>query len=209
MTGLGLLVAATGPVRAAQPQTLAYWVRRDGTPIGEHRIAFAPTPAGGQEVRFTTDIAVKIAFITAFRFTHRATETWDGDGRLLALDSHTDDDGTEHRVQAAAGSGGLTVETGQGTRVLPADTLVHDHWNPANRRRDSLLSIYDGTTLAVSFTDAGSETVTVNDQSVTARRFEATGDLTRRFWFDDTDRLVKVGFESRGSAVTYELRTSA
>lgn len=205
--GLGLLALATGSGKAVQPRALVYWVRRDGDVIGEHQIAFGPTASGGQEVRFATDIAVKVAFITAYRFTHEATESWIADGHLLALDSRTDDDGTKHRVHAAAGREGLTVETSDGIRTLPTDTLVHDHWNKANVTRSRLLSIYDGTDLSVAFSTGVGETASVNDAPLQAHRYDATGDLTRSFWYDTSDRLVKVAFASRGSAITYELRS--
>lgn len=202
--GLGLLALASGPGQAARPRALVYTVARDGDAIGEHAIRFSPT-ATGQEVTFATDIAVRVAFITAFRFTHEATEVWTGD-RLATLTSTTNDDGTRHAVRAIATGDALEVTADGKSTTLPADTLVHDHWNPANTTRSRLLSIYDGGVLDVAFAGPVEETVTVGGQALAARRFDASGGLTRSFWFDGDDRLVKVAFDSRGSAITYDLR---
>lgn len=200
---LATLVAAF-PAHAASSETLRYWVKRDGTPIGEHIVAFQ-RDGDKLTVSLNTDLAVKVAFITAFRFEHTSTETWKGN-RLLALSSRTNDDGTNHEVSAAAGPDGLTVVADGVSRVVPADTLVHDQWNPANLQRNTLLSIFDGQPMQVAFTQGPTEAVDVNGTPVEATRWESSGDLQRTFWFDADDRLVKVRFESRGSTVTYELR---
>ncbi len=203
-SGLGLLALATRPGKALQPSALVYTVKRDGDTIGEHAIRFSPT-ADGQDVSFVTDIAVKVAFITAFRFTHEATEVWSGD-RLASLTSTTDDDGTPHVVRAVAKGDGLEVTADDGTFTLPGDTLLHDNWNPANTTRSRLLSIYDGTVLDVAFSGPVTEEVVIGNSRMAARRFDATGGLTRGFWFDADGRLLKVAFDSRGSAITYDLR---
>jgi hypothetical protein len=51
-------------------------------------------------VSIATDLAVKVLFVTAYRFQHAASEHWVG-GRLIALNSTTDDNGTRHRVSVA------------------------------------------------------------------------------------------------------------
>lgn len=196
-------LAAAFPAHAAT-ETLRYWVKRDGTPIGEHVVTF-DREGDRTTVSLKTDLAVKVAFITAFRFEHESTETWK-DGQLVALSSRTNDDGTNHEVSAAAGPEGLTVVADGVSRVVPADTLVHDQWNPANLQRDTLLSIFDGQPMQVSFTKGPTESIDVDGKTMEATRWQASGDLDRTFWFDAEDRLVKVRFESRGSTVTYELR---
>lgn len=203
--GAALALAALGaPAQAAQ-DTWAYWVKRDGTTIGEHVVGF-DRDGNRTKVTILTDIAVKVAFITAFRFSHESEEVWE-DGRLIALDSRTNDDGTDHAVSARAAGDALQVVADGETYEAPADTLVHDQWNLSNTRADRLLDIFNGTMLTVSYTDAGEEQIDVNGRQITARRFDATGDLERTFWFDAKDRLVKVAFDSRGSAVTYEIRS--
>lgn len=205
----GMIASLAGtalPADAADPAagTWRYTVFRDGSPIGDHAITF--TPAGDQlQVDIKTDIAVKIAFVTAFRFEHSSREVWQG-GRLQSLTATTNDDGSKHTVTAKAEGGVLQVTADGGTSSRPAETLIHDQWNTANLKAPALLSAFDGTDYKVSTSGPQAETVEIGSHSFKARKYSVSGDLVRSFWFDDQDRLLKVAFESRGSNVVYEFK---
>lgn len=198
--------ALCGPAHAADPAagTWRYTVFRDGSPIGDHSISF--TPAGDQlQVDIKTDIAVKIAFVTAFRFEHSSQELWKN-GRLQSLTATTNDDGTKHTVTAKADGGTLLVTADGANASRPPETLVHNQWNMDNLKAPALLSAFDGTEYKISSTGPQPDTVDIGNSSVKARKYTVSGDLARTFWFDDQNRLLKVAFESRGSNVVYELK---
>lgn len=195
-----------GPAHAADPAsgTWRYTVFRDGSPIGDHSISFSPV--GDQlQVDIKTDIAVKIAFVTAFRFEHTSQEIWQN-GRLQSLTSTTNDDGTKHTVSAKADGGTLRVTADGAHSSRPPETLVHNQWNMDNLKAPVLLSAFDGTDYKISSTGPQPDTVDIGNSSVKARKYTVSGDLARTFWFDDQNRLLKVAFESRGSNVVYELK---
>lgn len=203
--GLGLGLGLIAPAEAAQPSgEWDYVVYRDGSPIGDHSISF--TPSGDQlQVAIKTDIAVKVAFITAFRFEHTSHEVWK-DGKLQALTASTNDDGKQHEVAVKSSPDGLQVTVDGTTGTRPAETLIHDQWNMDNLTRTTLLSAFDGTDYKVSFSGPSEETLTIGTRTYATRKYASTGDLVRTFWFDDQDRLVRVEFESRGSNVVYEIK---
>ncbi|MCM0020859.1 MAG: DUF6134 family protein, partial [Tagaea sp.] len=82
-----VLGAVTGA--QAQSRTLEFDVLREGSPIGTHRVTI---DRRDDEVRveIAIDMAVRFAFLTVYRYTHRSRETW-REGRLVALDAQTDD----------------------------------------------------------------------------------------------------------------------
>src|SRR6185503_233402 len=83
--------AALGVDPAAR-RDLRFRALRGGASIGEHRVTFR---SDGDRLTVATrvDIAVKVLFITAFRFKHDAEEVWQAD-RLVSVKSTTNDNGT-------------------------------------------------------------------------------------------------------------------
>lgn len=84
---------------------LQFGVFRNGDPIGSHTITFSDD---GSSVEIRTDVAVKMAFFTVFRFEHSGHEQWAGD-RLVALSSTTNDNGTDHSLSVHTADGALVV----------------------------------------------------------------------------------------------------
>ena len=90
--------SAAGADAVPYGQTLSFAVMRQGQQIGSHKLVFE---RDGSHLKVSTsiDLAVKLVGITAYRYSHRAQEVWDGDA-LLSLTSRTDDDGKAYAVQA-------------------------------------------------------------------------------------------------------------
>lgn len=203
-------LSALAPVRAAPNPgdgTLRYTVLRDGDPIGTHAFRFRKD-GDAVEVAVTTDIAVKMAFITLYRFRHDAHETWRG-GRLVGLKSETDDDGTEHSLVVTAAGDGLQVVGDGDRRRVPKTIIPASLWNPDIVRdgKSVVLNTLDGTTMKITVEDLGPETVTVENSPVEARHYAVKGDLERELWYDADGRLVKLRFEGDdGSDIQYVLK---
>jgi hypothetical protein len=108
---------------------LAFAVLRDGGRIGTHTAEFR---RDGDTLVIETriDIAVKLLFVTVYRFTARRTETWRG-GALVALEAETDNNGDKTRVAARAMSDTLTIEGPKGTATAPGNAVTTTYWNRA------------------------------------------------------------------------------
>src|SRR5260370_35676425 len=89
---------------------------RNGEQIGTHAIEISRT---GPEtnVRITTDLSVKVLFVTAYRLQHNATERW-VNGQLVAFDSTTDNNGVRHKASAARGTSGLPGQADRRTHLV-------------------------------------------------------------------------------------------
>ena len=104
----------------ALPETRRFEITRNGEPIGTHVIE---VNRSGNEffVSVVTDLTVKVLFVTAYRLQIAANERW-ANGRLLALNSTSNNNGTRHVVSAAAQRPILSVRsaTSKGCPMLMA-----------------------------------------------------------------------------------------
>ena len=192
MLGLGLLLAlvvvAQGWARVPDGHVLEYQVMRRGKEIGRHRVWFRHLE---DHLRVETQvrIAVKFAFITLFRFELDGYEKW-RDGRLMAMESTTNDNGKRHVVRAVANGTAIDVEADGKTWSAPATIMPSSLWHRDMVKGSPLLSVKLGKPVEVEFEEVGRETVTARGGEVSATRYVVTGDFERELWYDDDGILV-------------------
>lgn len=197
-------VCITTGALADSGETLRFAVIRGNEQIGTHTIEIRRR-AEATDVSIATDVAVKMAFITVYRFEHTGSEEWSG-SRLVSLHSVTNDDGTRHRLDVTAAADGLRVAAdGKAERADPG-IVPASLWNPALTRQSVILNTLDGSRMNVAVEDAGTERLSVRGRIEKARHYVIHGDLERQVWYDDAGRLVQVRFKAKdGSDVVYRL----
>ncbi len=176
-----LLLALTMPAAAAAPavpaQTWNFRVFLDDAEIGKHR--FTLREDGGERV-LTSEarFAVKIAFITAYRYLHDAQERWRGNC-LAGLTARTNDDGKKNAVdgtlETTQGGERLIVTDGSRRTVLDGCAMTFAYWNPEMLKQGRLLNTQTGETTPVKITAVGEETIAVRGAPVLARRYQVSG----------------------------------
>jgi hypothetical protein len=193
---------AAGP--HAGTEAIRYEIMRNGQKIGTHEVKI--TRAGPEtSVNIVTDIAVQVLFITAYRFQHTASERW-MNGRLVALDSTTDNNGTQHKVSVTQGPGGLELKADGKTSKLDRDIMPGSLWNPAILRRSTMLDSQAGDILPLSVVDGGMDQVTVDAQPLKAHRYTMKSRFSQDVWYDEQGRLVHAKLiASDGSVIEYQL----
>lgn len=191
--------------RAAAPSDLSFTVLRNGDPIGTHAYTFKKR-GSRTIVGIVTDIKVKVAFFTAYRFEHKASEEW-YKGKMVRTASVTNDDGTDHKLEVSKGAGALKIN-GDGNKskadlgVMPASL-----WHPDTVKNNVLLNTLDGHMMTVKVDALGEEKVLVKGSEVAAQHYRISGDLERELWFDANGTLVQVQFKGDdGSDISYVLR---
>ncbi len=199
-----LLVAWSGAHAQPNPDTLTFAINREGSQIGTHAIEFT---RNGTEtlVKLTTHILVKVAFITAYRFDQNGSERW-VNGKLAALSTTTDDNGTPYKVDAAPKGTALMVEANGKTTQVDASVLPFTLWNVALMKQSSVLDPQKGTILKITVTDAGMDSIPVLGKKTKARRYVVKGPFTQDVWYDEKGNLVQsmlVGPD--GSKIYYNL----
>jgi len=204
ISGAAMAVAAALPLRSAAsaiPDPLAFQIVRDGDVIGRHALNFR-REKDALHVDIEIDIEINFAFITLFRYSHRNHEVW-RDGRLIALDTRTDDDGDEFQVHARASDDTLWISGVDGNIVAPGDILPTSYWDPRTPAQARLLDTQRGRVLDVQVADAGADMLKLRDTEIAASKYVISGDLNLDLWYTMAGDWIKIAFEARGETVEY------
>ena len=202
----GTCLVAARPAAAALPvppnNRLAFSIVRKGDTIGTHVLTFEPD-GDRLTVHVAADIAVSLGPIVLFRYRHRATERWE-DGRVVALDSATNDDGTQVKARMWREGGPLIVEsTGNPKYTAPADASPATHWNKA-MLNGPIINTQTGKLMRPTISRLGAGTIPGRQQQ--AWGFALRGDADLDIWYDATPRWVGLRFDGRdGTEIRYEL----
>ncbi|HXW24696.1 MAG TPA: DUF6134 family protein [Xanthobacteraceae bacterium] len=183
-----LLLGASLSAGAA-PETIRFAIMRNGEQIGTHTIEIN---RGAHETTVTsaTELVVKVLFVTAYHLQQTGSERW-VNGRLVALATQTDDNGTLHKVSVALKPAGLEVEADGKTSTVDKSMMPATLWNPEMMKRTSVLDPQDGQVVAIEVTDVGAEELTLDAHTVKARHFSIKGKFTQDVWYDEHGRLVQ------------------
>ncbi len=206
---LGVLAAAAcvGQAALAVPPagtSVVFGIHHeDHGEVGEHRVSFSRQ---GEDLVVSVDnlITVEIFFITAFRFEAERREVW-RDGRMIAYDSRTHDDGTDIQVSARTEGDKLVIDGPEGRIEAPAGTFPTHPWNPAFLGQTLVMDTKTGRLLNIETVEAGRETIQAGGRMIRALKHRITGDTRREIWFDEEGNLVQLRLYADGKAVTFTL----
>lgn len=202
IAALGQLGLAATAAAYTPAETMRFAILRNGEQIGTHAIEISR--AGSEtNVRITTDLTVRVLFVTAYRLQHSAVERW-VNGQLVAFNSTTDNNGVRHKVKATRGASGLEVEADGKTSRVDQNVLPASLWNVDLTRRKAALDPQDGQVDPISVTDDGAEDVNLGARTLKAHHYEIKGRYSQDVWYDERGRLVQVKLiGSDGSVISY------
>lgn len=194
------------PSRAA-PADLYFEARRNGDPIGHHRVRFTE-----DDDRLIVDIeiglTVTFAFIPVYRYRHQNREVWAGD-RLIRLDSKTDDDGVRSWVSARADGDSLLVDSSAGSSAMPRETFPTSYWHEDTVSQEAWLDTQAGRLVRAKVEAMPAEPILAAGRTVQAKRYRLDGAISCDLWYHD-GRWSKLRFvASEGSTIEYVLLASA
>ena len=197
--------AATAIVLPTAAANRRFSVLYKGFRIGSHTVAYSSATG---ETRVNTDIhlEVKVAFLTAYAFSHRSEETWRA-GRLMSLSSETVEHGEPLHVEGTATPQGFRVASKGGPFIASATTLTSNSlWTPAMLEQTTVVDAQRGGVIGVSSRKLGDEPITVPGGQVQATRYTfITPYYAGSVWYDKANLWVRGEFERDGSTVQYQL----
>ena len=178
-----------------------------GIRIGTHAISYSSATG---ETRVNTDIhlEVKLAFVTAYAFSHRSEETWRA-GRLTLLTGETAEHGETLHVEGAATPQGFRVVSKSGPFIASAATLTSNSlWTPAMLEQATGVDAQRGGIIGVSARRVSDEQIVIAGGTVQATRYTfVTPYYAGAVWYDKANLWVGAEFERDGSKVQYQLET--
>ena len=201
----GVLLALFAAEGRAAPETSQFEITRNGKPIGTHVIEITRT-GNEYSVSTITDLTVKVLFVTAYRLQIAANERWIN-GRLIALNATSNNNGTRHTVSVTARGPNLEVKVdGKPPALIDQNIVPSSFWNPEFLGRPLLLDTQDGQVTPMSVRDGGEEELTINTRAIRAHRYTVTSRYSQDLWYDDQARLVQAQLvASDGSVIMYRL----
>jgi hypothetical protein len=195
--------AFTVPTAAANRR---FSVLYKGFTIGSHTLAYSPATS---ETRVSTviNLEVKIAFLTAYAFSHRSEETWRA-GRLMSLKSETVEHGEPLHVEGEATPQGFRVLGKGGPFIASAATLTSNSlWTPAMLEQTTVVDAQRGGVIGVSARKVADELIATPGGQVQATRYIViTPYYAGSVWYDKANLWVHGEFERDGSTVQYQLQ---
>jgi hypothetical protein len=186
------------------PRPLKFKVMRDGRQIGSHSVGFERA-ADGMRVSTAIDLEVKIAFISAFRFSHRGVERWEGD-RLVELKSTTNENGERFEVSGMLAADNLRITAPNGTTVAPVMSFTtNDLWNRYALQSRNLVDAHHGGVVGIVSRSEADEEILVGERKITASRYRIISPfLAGTIWYDGTGRWRRGEFEIKGERLEYQ-----
>lgn len=195
-----VLGAADNAPPAPSAMRLEYVIKRNGDPIGSHVITFTRED-GDLLVDTRIEVAVRILFVTVYRYRKFARETWRG-GRVVAYRADTDDDGDTITGRVISGPEGLVAEGPKGKTVAPFGTMISGYWNMATVKQTALIDSEDVTLVPIKVLGGEAAAITIGDRRFETRRYRITGALARELWYGADGLLVKMrAIGSDGSVI--------
>jgi len=203
VAGAGLFAirpALALPIPASR--RITFRVVRNRSAIGQHVLTFS-----GDEALLTVQIAVDLSVgfgpIAFYRYHHRATERWQ-DGRVVAFEAETSDDGNVSTISMRRAGDALMVDSSQAGRYrAPPGAVPATHWN--RRMLDGpFVNTQNGELLRPAVTRLGAEPLPWSPQR-RAERYVLSGAIDLETWYDTTPSWVGLRFSARdGSSIHYE-----
>lgn len=204
---LAILVPIGSAARADPvPAAINFVVKRDGTPIGTHRLSFRTEQTADGErliVDIAIDIKVTVAFITVYTYKFEGREVWDGD-RLVGLETYTNDNGTKLDVHVHAAADGLHVDATDDVHYVAApDTLTDSYWRADTVKHTRFIDIENGQLITLVSQPAGRRAVNVEGRMVDSDIYKLSGEIEGELGYTPAGEWTTLRFKSHGSDILY------
>lgn len=207
LTGLILLMPAFA--RAADTEVREFSITIDGKPAGTYSMTI--TRLDAHTIRMNALAQTKVSYlggIYKYTYSFMGSEQWQ-DGKLVHLDSNSNDNGTKYTVMGRADRQGLRMKVNGKDFIARPDVWTTTYWQlpPANQRNHPLplLDADTGKAMNGSLQYAGNSFVRVLGQNQNCAHYRVSGAVKVDLWYDGHDRLVRQDWVEDGHRAILEL----
>jgi hypothetical protein len=174
-------------------------------PIGYHNFSLS-AHGDTRELESVAHYQVKILFINAYHYDHRASETWSGNC-LQHLESSSDDDGTAYAVHGQGDEHAFDVDAPKGRYSVTGCAMSFAYWNPVMLQQTHLINPETGENVAVTITRVGGESIQVHGAPVSAQHYHLHSDkLEIDLWYSEQGEwLALESPQEKGRRLRYVL----
>jgi hypothetical protein len=202
-------MSQASPVVAADTEVRDFNIYIDSKERGQYRLTINRRDDGTVSVSGEANVRITKVLITLYRYTYNGTEVWK-DGRLLGMNSTSDDNGKTFKVSVTPDPKGLRVRVNDEQRLIRGDVWTTTYWKlPDARFHNQPLPLLDADTgkeINGRLDYVGTETVTVGRQAQQWTHFRVTGGpYPVDLWYDAQQRLVRQQFTEDGHRTSIQL----
>jgi hypothetical protein len=193
------------PLPAASRTGIYSYTIRHGTlgKIGTHVATF--TQSGDDTiVDVRIDLDVRLGFVRLYRFESTGREVW-RDGRLIELETMTNDDGRRIKVSARLEGDNLVIEGPAGRTVTDADLNTTHLWNASQLMVSHLVEPTSGNVYRVEIADRGEERITALNRTVVSHKYAISGEVEGELWYGNDGTWLQFDFRKHGSTLRLAL----
>ncbi len=203
---LAALLAAPARANTTDYREWAFDVLLDNKAVGSH---YFKVQAEGDRLRMETeaDMAVKVLFVTVFRYLHRNVEIWE-DGCLAQIEASTKVNGKTLGVNGERQGRMFNLDSPAEQARLPECVMSFAYWDPKFLEQSRLLNSQTGEYVPVTVSGPFADEREVRGQPTPAQRYRLrAGDIDLRLWYSMANDWLALESEIRGGRVlSYELR---
>ncbi len=204
--GAGLALLAPGLLRADDGGTRSFRVLRDGSDMGTHVIS---VKRSGSDIQVAIDIElkVKVLGITAYRYEMANREVW-RDGKIVSVNSTSNDDGEAHFCRVKPAGDELEVEGSVWSGTVAGDSVTTTYWSYDFLKSPLWISTADGDPLKVTVSNVGAGEIPGPNGPVATEKWAIGGDMDIDLHYIDRE-WVSVRFDAGGETAIYQPDTVA
>lgn len=202
-----LLVSTLLASQAAIAKEWAFDVYLDKSKIGQH--IFSLNDAN--ELTSKAKFSVKVLFIDAYQYDHKAVEIWQGDC-LANLEANTVENKVVTYVKGKLTEPNFIVEDGKTKQNLPSCSMTFAYWNPKILTQTKLLNPQNAEWLNTKITKVGTEKIEVKGKSIEATHYKLDGSLEGKnklkieLWYNaNNDWVALKSITPEGYIINYKL----
>ena len=183
---------------------MVFDVRRNGEPVGQHRVTFSRLENGQTKVVTRLDLTIRLLGFPVYRYEYDSDARWSG-GRMVRLDAEQNDDGAVSTVRVVLQGDSLVIEGPKGRSRGQPGLYPTNHWNAGVLSERQVIDTLEGRVANVTITNAGKEAVRAEGRVIEATKYVYGGDIKTTTWYDAARRWVKMRFAAKGgSVIDYE-----
>ena len=173
--------------------------------IGSHEIKFIEND-DILLVETNINIEVKILFITAYKFEHQSTETWDK-GNFIKIEAHSDfEDEREYFIKGHDENNLFLASGMDGKLKLDENILPSNFWNINILKEKEIFDTQKGIMRKIEVKDLGSEEIKVNRINIKCNKYLFNASRNPKdkgpfpeytLWYAENNELVKFQFKDK------------
>lgn len=212
---LGTLITVSSIPGSAQskvrpkPLDLVFDANWRGDKIGTHEIKV--TPLDGESAWRTEvviDMKVDLGLFGDISFKHECTEIW-REGRLMELDSKTDDDGSVFSVSGQAKGKDFAMKGPGGPRLVPGNLLTSSSaWSVEVCQQQQLIDVTHGDIIGLVASQKGVKNIDTAQGKKTVQRYAVMSPLIAGDLVYDRNGIWLGGrLERSGASIDYALKS--